>query len=74
MQLFEAYCTMLEGSIQRVLQAAVPGLGMQEFAAMLEERQGQLGAEVRAAVFPVVGVAGCIASNQACRSRLSHMA
>lgn len=48
MQLFEAYCAVLEGSIQQVLQAAVPGLSMEEFAAMLVERQGQLGAEVRA--------------------------
>ncbi|KAF6251572.1 hypothetical protein COO60DRAFT_1464200 [Scenedesmus sp. NREL 46B-D3] len=46
MQLFEAYCAVLEGSIQQVLQAAVPGLSMEEFAAMLVERQGQLGAEV----------------------------
>jgi hypothetical protein len=52
MQLFEAYCAMLEGCVQRVLQAAVPGLGMEEFAAMLEERQDQLGAEVRGRCFP----------------------
>ncbi|WIA32645.1 hypothetical protein OEZ86_003446 [Tetradesmus obliquus] len=45
-QLFEAYCELLEGSIQRALQAAVPGLSMDEFAAMLGERQEQLGAEV----------------------------
>jgi hypothetical protein len=46
MQLFEAYCALLEGCIQRALQAAVPGLSMDDLAAMLGERQDQLGAEV----------------------------
>jgi hypothetical protein len=59
MQLFEAYCDLLEGSIQRALQAAVPGVSMNEFAALLGERQEQLGAEVGAATSGKACPASC---------------
>jgi hypothetical protein len=74
MQLFEAYCTMLEGSIQRMLQGAVPGLSMEDFAAMLEERQGQLGAEVREQLHPrtLAAVSKCSNQRQACSCQLGH--
>eukprot|EP00878_Enallax_costatus_P032064 GHUV01035160.1.p1 GENE.GHUV01035160.1~~GHUV01035160.1.p1 ORF type:complete len:200 (+),score=85.64 GHUV01035160.1:300-899(+) len=45
-QLFQQYCSLVEGAIDAALTAAVPDFSMDEFAQMLEERQGELGAEV----------------------------
>lgn len=46
-QLFEAYCALLEGTIESALTQAVQGFSMAEFADMLADRRDQLGAEVR---------------------------
>lgn len=49
-ELFQQYCSLVEGTIEAALSAAVPGFSMDEFAKMLEERHEELGAEVKQVV------------------------
>lgn len=45
-QVFQEYCELLERTIITALTAAVPGFSLDVFTMMLQQRQGELGAEV----------------------------